>query len=121
MKNFIDKKFETLKTLASNFTTEVMPVGPHVDNVGINIEILSVTDNTGSFFVDHRIFKDANNFSAWAELTLPATDFPALANADAVFLSNLNQLPKGQLRVRFVAAGGTPDGTCNIWFTGREL
>ena len=119
MKNFIDKKFETDVSLGANFTTAVMPVGNHIDNVGLNIDSKDVTDNIGEFFVDHRIFKDGQNFSAWAPLVLPIATI--LANAAKTTFINLNQLPKGQIRVRFVAAGGTPDGTCDVWFTGKEL
>jgi len=34
---------------------------------------------------------------------------------------NLNQLPVGQVRVAFTAAGGTPDGTCDIWVSGNSV
>lgn len=113
---YFDKQLESATTLASNFTTDPVEV-KLCDTIGFNIECTSVTDNTGAFYIDHRIYKDANNTSAWAELTLSST--PSLSNADEVILINLNELPKGQVRLRFVAAGGTPDGSCNVWVSGK--
>jgi len=116
--NFFSKKLETAKTLASNFSTDPIDITT-IDNLGVNVSASSVTDNTGSFFIDHRIYKDANNFSDWAELTLSST--PQLADADATLLINLNQLPHGQMRLRFVAAGSTPDGVADVWVSGKEI
>lgn len=118
-KNFFEKKVSDAQSLGADFSTDPIDVGTRVDNVGINIETSGVTDNTGIFYIDHRVYKDANNASGWAELTLSSA--PTLADGNDTFLINLNQLPKGQIRVRFVAAGGTPDGTVDIWVAGKEL
>jgi len=127
MKNFVEKLLledgvavVTALPMDNSFNTEVIEIGNLIDNVGLNIDLNNVTDQTGVFYVDHRIKKDTNNVSAWAELTLGGGN-PTVADADATHLINLNQLPKGQIRVRFVAAGGTPDGDATIWYSGREL
>lgn len=117
-KAYFEKLLESATSLATDFTSDPVDV-VLVDNVGINIDCTSVSDNTGSFYVDHRIYKNGNSFSAWAELTLDST--PQLANDDATFLISLNQLPKGQVRLRFVAAGSTPDGSCDVWVSGKEI
>lgn len=117
-KGYFEYKLLTAQTLASNFSSDPIDC-VKCDNYAINISTASVTDNTGSFYVDHRIYKDANNNSDWAQLTFTTT--PQLADADDVLLININQIPKGQLRLRFVAAGGTPDGTCDVWVSGKEV
>ena len=117
-KNYFESKILDAESLAANFNSDPIDC-VKCDNYAINISTASVTDNTGIFYVDHRIYKDANNYSDWAELTLSST--PQLANADDVLLLNLNQIPKGQIRLRFVAAGGTPDGTCDVWVSGKEV
>lgn len=108
-------KLATAESLAADFETAAVTVLT-MDNVGINIATSGVTDNTGTFAVEHRIYKDEQNYSAWAELTLSPA--PSLASADDVLFINLNQLPPGQIRVTFTAAGGTPDGTCDVWVSG---
>lgn len=114
-------KLSSAQSLAANFTSNAITVY-NLDNVGFNISTSSVTDNTGTFGVQHRIIKntqDPGQFSDWADLTLSPTAI--LANADATLLINLNQLPPGQVRVKFTAAGGTPNGTCNIWVSGCSV
>lgn len=99
------------QSLAANFQTDPIMIET-ADNVGLWIEVpTGITDNTGTFTVQVRAYKDANNFSAWANLTTTYT----LANAAATFFRKETQLPNCQLRVSFVAAGGTPDGTVDIW------
>lgn len=106
------------QSLAANFNSNVVTI-KSIDNVGIVIETSSVTDNTGTFGVDVRIKKDDNTFSSWVGLTLSST--PTLANADDQFFINLNQLPPCELRVTFTAAGSVPDGTCDIWVSGKQV
>lgn len=105
-------------SLGASFNTDPVDVKT-MDNIGINISTASVTDNTGTFAVQHRVYKDANNYSAWASLTLSTV--PTLSNGNDTFFINLNQLPVGQIRVAFTAAGGTPDGTCDIWVSGNSV
>lgn len=111
-------KLSSAQSLASNFNSDPVTVKT-MDNVGLLIETDSVTDNTGTFDVQVKIHKDDNNESGWATLTLSTT--PTLADADNQFFVNLNQLPPCKLRVAFTAAGGTPDGTCDIWMSGKQL
>lgn len=112
------KKLADGQSLEASFNSEVFDIKT-VDNIGINISASSVTDNTGTFEIEWRVYKDANEFSDWAELTLSST--PTLADAAATFAVILNQLPPGQIRVKFTAAGGTPDGTCDIWISANQL
>lgn len=103
------------QSLASSFNSNPITMGTK-DNVAINISATSVTDNTGVFSIQHRILKSENvlgDFSDWNTLTLDMP--PTLANASAVLGVYLNQVPPGQLRVVFTAAGGTPDGSVVIW------
>lgn len=106
------RQLASAQSLASNFTTDWVNI-PFLDNVGIAINTASVTDNTGTFAVEVRM-KDGNDTSDPIELTLSST--PTLADADDDFFINLNQVPATQVRLKFTAAGGTPDGTAQIWF-----
>lgn len=111
-------KLESSQSLASDFSTDPVTITT-LDNVGFTVVTSSVTDNTGTFTVEVRIYKDANNYSDWVALTLSSS--MVLADDDASFFVNLNQLPPVQVRISFVAAGGTPDGTVDIWVSGCEL
>ena len=109
---------EAAKTLASSFTTDWLNVS-YLDNVGVVINCNNVTDNTGFFEVQVRMKVDANNVSSAVTLTLSSV--PTLANADDDFGINLNQLPYNEVRISFTAAGGTPDGDCDIWFKSETV
>ena len=101
------------QSLAADFETDPVMIETS-NNVGIWIEVpTGITDNTGEFTVQVRAYKDANNASAWADLTTTYT----LANAAATFFRKEISLPACQIRVAFVAAGGTPDGSCDIWIS----
>jgi len=117
-KNIMSHQLESAKTLASNFETDPVTIKT-LDNIAFNIDCSSVTDNTGTFYVQHRIYKDDRNFSAWNILTLSAT--LQLADSDNTLAAYINQIPSGQLRISFVAAGGTPDGQCDIWVSGSSI
>jgi hypothetical protein len=107
------------ESLAASFTTTPF-TNSQVDNVGFMIGTSAVTDNTGTFAVEWRGFKENPDTSTpWVTLTLDTT--VQLNNADDNILVNLNQLPPGQVRLSFTPAGGTPDGTANIWVTGNAL
>lgn len=106
------------QSLAASFNSD--PINTHsIDNVAFNIATSSVTDNTGTFEVQHRVYVDDNNASAWATLTLSST--PTLANADINQMINLNQIQPGQVRIKFTAAGSVPDGTVDIWVSGAQV
>lgn len=106
------------QSLASNFQTSAYEI-EMIDNVGLTIETSGVTDNTGTFAVQVRIRENENIVSGWVSLTLSSV--PTLANADDSFFVSLNQLPPCEIRVTFTAAGGTPDGTCDIFFSGTQV
>lgn len=117
-KNSFVKQLEAATSLASNFNSDPVDISAKVNIVGINFVTASITDNTGEFFVDHRIYKDANSFSEWVELSLSSSI--TLNNADISTLLTLTGLPLGQIRIRFEAAGSVPDGAVDIWISGRE-
>lgn len=104
------KKIETAKTLATSFNSDAIDVNT-ADNVGFFIYTDSVTDNTGNFQVQIRPYKDSTSSGAWIDLGSAST----LADADNSFFVVNRQLPNCQLRIAYTAAGGTPDGTCDIW------
>lgn len=106
------KQLESAKTLASDFQTSVYEVNQG-DVVAFVIDCNSVTDNTGTFTVQVRFRKDKNTVTSWVDLTLDST--PTLANAAEEFYIQLSNLVADEVRISFVAAGGTPDGTCDIW------
>lgn len=107
------------ESLGASFNSD--PVGGDLlDNIGIWLETAGVTDNTGTFAVQVRWFsEDGLTFGPWTALTLSSV--PTLADADANFFINLNQIPPAQFRVAFTAAGSTPDGTCNIYFSACQV
>lgn len=109
------KQLESAKTLASSFQTSEVTVDT-ADNIGLWIYASSVTDNTGTFGVDVRPYRDQNTYGDWVALSLSPTS--TLANTDQNFFISLNQLPNCQVRVNFTAAGGTPDGVCDVWIAG---
>lgn len=108
------KQLESSKTLASAFQTDWVKIDT-ADNVGFFIYCTSVTDNTGSFAVEVRPWRDENTLGDPISLTLSSS--PTLADADAEFFVNLNQLPNCQVRLNFTAAGGTPDGSADVWIS----
>lgn len=107
------------QSLASNFNTDPVLIGSKTNVIGINVSTASVNDNTGAFTVEHRMYDaDTRKSSDWASLTLSST--VQLADADLTTLIYLQNLPPGQIRVSFAAAGGTPDGTADIWISAME-
>lgn len=104
------------ESLGASFASDPVTVNT-ATHVCFNITTAGVSDNTGTFAVEHRIYKDSGNYSGWASLTLSSA--PTLGDDDAVFMLDL-RLPPGQVRVVFTAAGGTPDGTVDVWVTGNS-
>lgn len=115
------KKLVDAHSLAASFDSDPFRI-KFLDNIGINISTASVTDNTGYFTVEHRIVKDDNSraYSAWCPLAFGEGN-PTLANANNTFLLNINQIPPGEIRVRFTADGSTPDGTVDVWVSATSL
>lgn len=112
------KQISSTASLAASFNTDAFSIPRKITNIGINIDCNNVTDNTGDFNIQHRI-NDGKNQSEWA--TLSFSSVPTLANAAATFFVNLNQIPPGDIRVVFTAAGSVPDGDCDIWICGQEI
>ena len=113
----IIKKIVDGQSLAASFVSQVIPIGPFVDNIAFNVEAIDVTTNTGTFTVEHRIKKDHLRFSAWGQLCLSFN--PQLESKPGVFIIYLNQAPIGELRLVFTTTGG--DGTTDVWYSGRDL
>lgn len=111
-------RVENDKSLASSFQTTAYEI-ESIDNIGFVIDCNNVTDNTGTFAVQVRIREDENVVSDWVSLTLSSA--PTLANAAAEFFVSINQLPPCEVRLSFTAAGGTPDGDCDIYFSGTQV
>ena len=108
-------KISVDKSMGSNFETDPIKVDT-ADNIAFWINTSGVTDNTGDFVVQVRPYRNSVSFGEWTDLTLSSAI--QLANADINHHVNLNQLPNCQIRLKFTAAGGTPNGTCNIWISG---
>ena len=101
---------ESSKSLGTSFNTDPINIDTAF-NVGFFIYASSVTDNTGNFQIQIRPYKDVANSGDWINLGSAST----LANADADFFKTQTDLPPCQVRIAFTAAGGTPDGSCDIW------
>jgi hypothetical protein len=106
------------QSLAADFTTPWRNIS-YLDNVGFLINCNSVTDNTGTFSVEVQCVDSNNNESEAVALTMSAT--PTLADGDADFFINLNQVPATKVRLRFTADGGTPDGTCDVFIHTKSI
>lgn len=119
-KNIAVKKILTAQDLSADFQSIVTNVD-YLDNVGVIIKTSGVSDNTGSFGIQVRIknTQDDQNYSDWSDLTL--NPVPTLADTDTDFNINLKQVPFSELRVVFAVAGGTPDGTCDVWLMAKQV
>lgn len=116
----IPTKILTAQSLAADFTGPAMNVD-YLDNAFIIVDCTGITDNIGTFGVEVR-FVPAQGLglpSAWVALTLDST--PTLVNADQAFGINLNQVPFSEFRLTFTAAGGTPDGVADVWYSARQV
>jgi hypothetical protein len=118
MGNQIVKQIAKGQSLAADFFSEIIPVGPFVDNIAFNIEAIGVSNNLGVFTVQHRIVKDTLRFSAWGTLCMSTET--RLSSKDEVKILYLNQAPIGEIRLVFTTNVGA-DGTCDIWYSGRNL
>lgn len=106
------------QSLAADFSTDWINIS-YLDNVGFLVNCNSVTDNTGTFAVEVMCEDSNGNESEAVALTLSAT--PTLADTDADFFINLNQVPATKVRLTFTAAGGTPDGTCDVFVNTKSI
>lgn len=85
------------QSLGDSFTSDPITLTT-VSRVGFNVATSGVTDNVGTFGVQHRVYKDANFYSDWSDLTLSSV--PTLANDDDTFLIDVS-VPPGQVRLKF--------------------
>jgi hypothetical protein len=102
--------------LSDDFVTEAVTMTT-ATNISFTVSTSGVTDNTGSFGIEYRIYKDENHYGAWIPLTF--SPVPTLADANALLLIQAYLNP-GQARLTFIAAGGTPDGEADVWVTGEQ-
>lgn len=86
--------------------------------IGYTIETSGVTTNTGSFSIQARNTDLHNNTSAWIDIT-SAGSYP-LANANQNIAVALSGFPWNEVRLKFVPAGGTPNGTAKIFITVKR-
>lgn len=105
------------QSLAANFVTEHTDVTAHFGCV-FQVVTAGVTDNTGEFVVQGTCVDDGTGApSDWVDIE--EIEIPVLANANGVRFAAMAQVPFPFLRLKFTAAGGTPDGTCKI-YVGRK-
>ena len=119
---FFNKIIATAQSLAADFQTDPI-ITNGVDQVNFTIVMASISDNTGVFSVQHRKYVDANQYSTWITLEVATALDNSNSNGAGVTAAkifNLQQVPPGQLRVAFVAAGGTPDGTAEIAVSAKS-
>lgn len=92
-----------------------------LDNIGILIEVTGVTDNTGTFEVQKR-YKSAKNEGTYTDwVTITFSTGLTLGDADTTHEFFMRQINPCQLRVKFTAAGGTPDGIANIYVSACSV
>ena len=102
------------QSLATSFETPPTNI-QFLDNVALQVSTSGVTDNTGQFSI-----QVSNDGQTWQDIDLdPAID--PLADDNANIFVNMSQLAFAQIRLKFVAAGGTPDGTVTAIITAKEL
>jgi hypothetical protein len=71
-----------------------------VSRLAFSVSTSGITNNVGTFSVQHRVYKDVNNYSDWVTLTLSST--PTLADANDQILIDVS-VPPGQVRLVFTS------------------
>lgn len=92
------------QSLAASFNSSVIDLR-QVDRGSLQITTLNITDNTGQF-----TFQGSNDNVNFIDVVVSPA-IAVLANADTSFLVNLSSMGFDYGRIKFVAAGGTPNGT----------
>lgn len=110
-------KLVSAQSLAASFQSDPVTLTT-ATHIGFNCSTASVTSNSGTFGVQFRVYKDANNYSDWTELTL--SDEPTLNDANLQFLMDIT-VPPGQVRMRYTKSVGTTDGTVTVWVSGEQV
>lgn len=109
------RKLADGQSLASNFNSSVIALGA-LDKLAVLIDATSVTDNTGTFLIQYRMNDGKNLQSSWSTLSVGTVQ---LADADTCITITLDGILPGDYRVNFTSAGSTPDGSCDIWISGK--
>lgn len=116
-KHWLSKRLATAQSLAANYASD--PINCNgVDTVTFMAKTSSVTDNTGEFTVQWRPIESANKNIAGTYVVLTLSPVAVLADANDYFVMQVSP-PPGQVRLVFTAAGGTPDGTAELWVTAK--
>ena len=105
--------------LSTDFQTAVTNV-QNLDKVVYKVVTSGVTDNTGTFGVQVRDTRpnSPNQDSGWIDLTFDAA--PVLNDDNSAYYIEANVVAT-EARLIFTAAGGTPDGTAEIWVSGTQI
>lgn len=117
-KNIARVKLFDAVSLAADFTSIITDVD-WLDGASIILTTAGVTDNTGTFTVEYRnkTSEDPNEQSAWQAYPGLAA---ALADSDDKITFRITRILESDIRVSFVAAGGTPDGTVTGFLNARQ-
>lgn len=112
-KSIAKKRLATAQSLASSFTSEATNV-ENLDSIAWAVSTASVTDNTGTFSFQIRD-KDqtTNEFGDWIDISFDP--IPTLTSTNTTLYLFASQIEASEARLKFVAAGGTPNGTAQIW------
>jgi hypothetical protein len=112
-KSIAKKRLSTAQSLAASFFSEATNV-ENLDSIAWTVATASVTDNTGTFSFQVRD-KDqtTNEFSDWIDIAF--SPVPTLTSTNTTLYLFATAIEASEARLKFVAAGGTPDGTAQIW------
>jgi len=112
-KNFARKRLATAQSLAANFQTEATNID-NLDKIAWTVSTAGITDNTGTFSFQVRD-RDAvsNQTGDWIDCAFDPV--PTLADANTTLYMIATEIEASEARLVFAAAGGTPDGTAQIW------
>ena len=112
-KGFARKRLATAQSLATSFFSEATNVD-NLDKIAWTVSTSGVTDNTGTFSFQVRD-KDTttNEFGDWIDIDF--TPVPSLSDANTTMYLFATEIEASEARLKFVAAGVTPNGTAQIW------
>lgn len=110
-RNVAKKRLATAQSLAASFTTAATNI-ENLDSICWKIATSGVTDNTGTFSFQTRVKLDESNYSTWIDEEFDPA--PTLASANTTFSCFATRVEGTEARLKFTAAGGTPNGTAEI-------
>lgn len=118
-KNFARKRLATAQSLAANFTTAGVNVD-NLDKICWTVATAGITDNTGTFTAQVRIKDDElHTVGDWIDIDF--TPAATLADADTTLACFITNTAFSEARLKFSAAGGTPNGTAQIWVKAERV